>query len=79
MTPAFPRPSSTVTVWEEGHPTLETEDGHQGMSLREWYAGQALPGVLVARRDEITTPESIAAECFALADALLAASQRVSE
>lgn len=53
---------------------------HGGMTLRDWFAGQALAAVRV--RDGITLPEDAdsamrIAECaYAVADAMLAARQR---
>lgn len=50
---------------------------HLGMTLREWYAGQALIGILARSRDPDmlgTTPQDrvrIAAEAHAIADAML--------
>jgi hypothetical protein len=42
--PAFPKPSATVKRFGH-HPyddTEETQDGYDGMTLRDWFAGQAL-------------------------------------
>lgn len=81
--PAFPRPAATVTTWNaDGRPHYETHLGHEGMSLRDWYAGQALPGVLVARAVAAiadTSQGSIAAECFEIAAAMLAARAKTPE
>jgi hypothetical protein len=41
-----------------------------GMSLREWFAGQALAG-LIERSNE--SNEVLAETCFAVADAMMAA------
>ena len=53
-------------AYPTGNPT---QGGHDGMSLRDWFAGQAMThiadscyGSLVQRADE----------CYALADAMLA-------
>ena len=44
-----------------------------GMTLRQWYAGQALSGVIVATQSEIhLSPRGIATDCVKYADALLA-------
>lgn len=73
--PAFPRPPATVTTWNHtGTPHQETHGGHEGMTLGEWYAGQALSALIVARPG--IAPEAIAAECFAIADAMVAAGAR---
>jgi len=44
-----------------------------GMTLRDWFAGQVLPGVVHARTIEglDMTQESIAQECYEIADAML--------
>jgi hypothetical protein len=53
--PAFPRPPAC--------PSSAT-----GMTLRDWFAGQALAGA------ELNMPPSLtAADCYALADAMLEA------
>lgn len=42
-----------------------------GMSLRDWFAGQALAGMMAS--DDGSTPENVAAEAYEIADAMLAA------
>lgn len=67
--PAFPRPK-----------TPDHNSAQEGMSLRDWFAGQALAGLmaskavaLAADSDEIHAErERKAVSCFLLADALLA-------
>lgn len=60
-------------------PTTNYCDGARGMSLRDYFAAAALPAVLAARTalrdaDAIDlNQESIAEECYELADALLEA------
>lgn len=47
----------------------------QGMTLRDWFAGQALTGIMAARRPDPYsgfTP-TISAQAYALADAMLKA------
>jgi hypothetical protein len=46
-----------------------------GMSLRDWFAGQALAGLLAsnANRDNITSAKDEAACAYQMADAMLAA------
>lgn len=61
---AFPRASANQ------YHTSETE----GMTLRDWFAGQALAGAIAyAGRD---TAESIAQLCFEQADAMLKAREQ---
>jgi hypothetical protein len=53
--------------------------GSYGMSLRDWFAGQALSGVHV---DGWLTPEdlqALSAWCYAIADAMLAERERRSK
>ena len=58
--PAFARPDG------------ETNYAQDGMTLRQWYAGQALAGVLPIQ-DSAKDPEAIAALCFRIADAMVEA------
>lgn len=51
-----------------------------GMSLRDWFAGQAMVGIMsgsgeISRDGEVVkpTPENVAAAAFTMADAMLAA------
>jgi uncharacterized protein YodC (DUF2158 family) len=59
-----------------------TKDGHQysvhlGMTLRDWFAGQALKGAyaswMAECRDANTSSEGMANECYLIADAMLKA------
>lgn len=64
--PAFPT----------GHTTRETVHiGADGMSLRDWFAGQALARLAEAVSEDITTgrEKRIATSAYELADAMLAA------
>lgn len=64
--PAFPVPEVRDA---EGNGITE---GHPGMSLRDWFAGQALAGYLVDPNvggDTVTT----ANRCYVFADAMLKA------
>lgn len=60
----------------EGGPAFpETHEHCAGMTMREYYAGQALAGLLVSR-DVIEIAkqiESVAGLCWALADAMMKA------
>lgn len=70
--PAFP---VTRMVWTKNHPDGETIT-FPGMTLREWYAGMALKGLLASwgvnptERDG-RTEEQIAEQAVRLADAML--------
>lgn len=67
--PAFP------TTWDASHnAALQTEDG---MSLRDWFAGQALAGVVVQCAGDTVRKGTIAghmaARAYEIADAMIAA------
>lgn len=77
--PAFPMPASMQS------PPFKPDvyvDAQQGMSLRDWFAGQALVGVfgLFATATKVpVTPERVAAEAaYMLADAMLKARETPS-
>ena len=74
--PAFPRPRS------EGN--LEVYDAQQGLSLRDWFAGQALSAVLAnsgmtaafneQAKEEKISPALVAAQfVYGIADGMLEA------
>ena len=63
--PAFPRPVSNSNVGGVHRGTL-------GMSLRDWFAGQALMGA-VAHGTGGCTAEYLASDSYQIADAMLAA------
>jgi hypothetical protein len=66
--PAFP---STIQYF----PDDKNANEEQGMTLRDWFAGQALAGVTSSVNDEISVGqvEGIAEIAYALADAMLKA------
>ena len=73
--PAFPRPFSDTG---ERH-GQRYEAAQAGLSLRDYFAAAALPAVIAARvanQVEDLVQDSIAEECYELADALLAARER---
>lgn len=59
--PAFPYPS-----YDEGRQV----DQYPGMSLRDWFAGQALAGMLADSKVSDTV-ENLADLVYAMADAML--------
>jgi hypothetical protein len=72
--PAFP-----ITV------PVEFQYAYDGMSLRDWFAGQALPAVIAATsagqhhlqvEPEQTAERALADAAYKLADAMLAARQK---
>ena len=69
--PAFPRPYSQSTL-------MRTYDAYEqeGMSLRDWFAGMAMAGSLGGVPGGHLSPENLARESYAHADAMLAARER---
>lgn len=65
--PAFPRRMFTAYPHGGGQWTIE-----DGMSLRDWFAGQALAGVLANAKVDASN-EKLAAASYLMADAMLAA------
>jgi hypothetical protein len=59
MTDDFPNPYA--------FPRTGVYSDQEGMSLRDWFAGQAL----AANGDEADSAENIAKLCYAIADAML--------
>lgn len=61
-------------------PFLPTQDRHSktpGMSLRDWFAGQALAGFATDKDYDTLPGSSLARDAYAIADAMLA--QRTKE
>lgn len=63
--PAFPQ-----SELEHAHGQLSKST--PGMTLRQWYAGQALAGLL-AYGGRFRTPETLSKEAFRFADAMIEA------
>ena len=74
--PAFPV-STRPCVTEDGHGHQDSESAWQfsGMTLRDWFAGQALVGLLYLLKDQQIEDYATAttAEAYRLADAMLRA------
>ena len=68
---AFPRP---VGGFGDGY-TVYRNDAAPGMSLRDWFAGMVVQGLLANcfQNAPETTPETFSATAYKFADALLAA------
>ena len=66
---AFPRP---VSFSEEGG----THRGCLGMTLRDYFAGQALAGFIAASTGRDVHGQPAARMCYQMADAMLAARER---
>jgi hypothetical protein len=65
--PAFPRPESRGT---SGAITLH---GQNGMTLRDYFAGQALAGMFADRERLSTNAQHFSHDAYLFADAMLAA------
>jgi hypothetical protein len=63
--PAFP-------VADTVYPSGQVQHGFNGMSLRDWFAGQALAGMLADQMRE-GHPKDYAKNAYRFADAVLAA------
>jgi len=77
--PAFPHMADLVSSdGKGGINTRQITSG--GMSLRDWFAGQAMQGYLAAGNDwswrDSPIEKSVAEESYLLADAMLAARER---
>lgn len=79
--PAFPRPP--FTPWTRHDNAADAgfaSTGHPGMSLRDWFAGQAIMGWAAGRNrpmeHEACEPASVARSCYVYADAMLRARER---
>ena len=54
-------------------PSAALDSFYGGMSLRDWFAGQALPGMLSTNTDDsFYRPDGAAEYAYAIADAMLA-------
>lgn len=72
--PAFPAPNYAVHSDTSKETILKLADT-QGMTLRDWFAGQAIEVVtnLSQRGDGSWDANDVAAGCYSIADAMLAA------
>ena len=58
---------------KDGGPAFPSTHSADGMSLRDWFAGQALADLASVDRDvEMFGVDEVAKECYQLADAMLA-------
>lgn len=87
--PAFPRtgywPDTSTAGGEDMHACIASiTEAEKGMSLRDWFAGQALVGFQAfvvggwSGRMPAEMAEHIAANCYAVADAMIAHRERRS-
>jgi len=76
--PAFPRPLSTGIIIREGVEQHIDCFPQAGMSLRDWFAGQALAGIQANPHFDLVHGEEYTAErAYAYADAMLSAREKV--
>jgi hypothetical protein len=64
----------------DGGPAFPFQDGYgrvSGMTLRQYYAGQVLIGIMANPNSTAVTSNAIATWCFNMADAMLKAEQEV--
>lgn len=71
--PAFPRSGSN---WDEGTTTRKYGPAVRGMSLRDWFAGQALACVAHLYIGGTAPKDLVAGDCYRLADEMLAERKR---
>jgi len=77
--PATPAPpqqkgapqTGTARAEPRAFPSTAIEDCYGGMQLRDWFAGQALGGILSNVRADVGT-DLVAATAYHLADAMMA-------
>ena len=74
-----------MTDIKDGGPAFPHENRHQanweGMSLRDYFAGQALTGLARSHAEGTVDdyqPEHVAQDCYRLADAMLKERERSS-
>lgn len=68
--PAFPGESKRQTTTT---PTRTISTLHPGMSLRDWFAGQVITGLMIAPIDVNIRSDKAAEFAYAMADAMLLA------
>ena len=64
------------THGDDGGPAFPTDGGVSyvaGMTLRDWFAGQALAGAMVDDENGVEDHDKMAAYCYRQADAMIAA------
>ena len=56
---------------EPAFPRDHAHDGHNGMTLRDYFAAAALQGLIAANPGLTATAEFLAADAYGIADAML--------
>jgi len=81
--PAFPTPSGHARVkdYHAGHGEFEKTVAvcESGMSLRDYFAGQTLTGILANAADPRECYDVYADRAYQMADAMLAAREKTEE
>lgn len=49
------------------------DQGDCGMTLRDWFAGMALQGILAKQYGDYVFPDDVSRECYSYADAMIKA------
>ncbi len=68
----YPTPMVISPSGDRIHPITDYGP-HGGMSLRDWFAGQALAGMMAHKDSSKWTRNEVAGDCYAYADAMIAA------
>ncbi len=69
--PAFPLPPTPDPRSGNAHGVVTWESGFGGMTLRDWFAGQVMVGIMAYGHSEST--EESAHNAYTIADAMLEA------
>lgn len=69
----------TDNKWAFPLPEFADMECRRGMTLRQWYAGKVLQGILSDPECSNMTPKSIAKCCFQYADAMIAHEQQETD
>lgn len=76
----FPvKPSQVHEMLDDGSIRMNVTTGTSGLSLRDWFAGQALAGICAFRGQYQMPKQEFAQEAYWLADAMLAARKTTSK
>ena len=71
--PAFPKPCDECSHRPGGRGRLPCNAAHDGMTLRDWFAGQALAGLYSLDSEGVPGPAESAKLAYGMADAMLSA------
>ncbi len=65
-----------MSAVNDGGPAFPVSDHYRGMTLRDWFAGQAFVGFSSQEANNCTAAEKLAAWSYEAADAMLAAREQ---